>query len=87
METKVTAENITVTLDNGPNPDGSPGVASWSMTPEQAQKHLPMFNAGVPVVGSRNAAGAPQMAVQKMSTGEQSAVRDAAEEFRKQVAS
>lgn len=78
MEIQKSASEVVVTIDNGKNPDGSEAKASWTMRPDQAENHLPMFNAGV-----RLADGT----ISKMPKGEQSAIRDIASEFAKQVAS
>lgn len=34
---------LEVKHDNGTNPDGSPALRAWSLTPEQAAKHDAMF--------------------------------------------
>jgi hypothetical protein len=35
--------SLTVLQDNGKNPDGSDALASWEVSPQQLERHMPMF--------------------------------------------
>lgn len=75
MKMEMLSDAVVVTETAGPDVDGSPQVRRWTMRPDQAEKHLPQFTDKAAPADAR------------LSPGDVSAIRDAANETLKQARS
>lgn len=73
MKTEINSTETIVEISNGNNPENNePMFKRWTMRPDQAVKHLPQFT------------DSKQPIAERLSAGDVSAIRDAANEYKKQ---
>lgn len=69
-EIVVTPEQVTVTHNFPPDAKGNPQSQKWTTTPDQAAKHIPTWN---------------DQGTRSITKGDESAIKDCANEYVKQI--